>query len=91
MCTLYNWLASLVCNDGSGGSVNHCGVVNGREEPVNQAKLVFREQDRPDCLDLSVGKGFSDTAMATWGVSMLYTPLTLNIALGIITHSGTSL
>ena len=60
-----NTSASLVRNDGSCGRVDHRRVVNGREIPVNQAKLVLREQDRPDCLDLHVRKRFSDATMAT--------------------------
>ena len=45
--------------------MDHRRVVNGREIPVNQAKLILREQDRPDCLDLHVRKRFSDATMAT--------------------------
>ena len=56
-------IASLVSDDRIGGCVYHCGVIDGWEVPVNQAKLVFLQQDRPDGLDLGVGKRFTGTTV----------------------------
>ena len=44
----------------------HGGVVDGRKEPVNQVKLVFLQQDRPDGFDLHVSKRLSHAAMAAY-------------------------
>ena len=56
--------SSLVSNDRSSRRVNHGGIVDCRKVAVNQVKLVFAQEDRPDCLDLRVCKRLSHTAMS---------------------------
>lgn len=63
------WLqlsSSVIADDWFGGRVDHGGVVDWREEPVTQVKLVLPQQDGPDRLDLHVRKTLANAAVPTW-------------------------
>ena len=54
-----------VLDDGLEGSVDHCGVINGRKELVTQVKLVLPKENRPDSLDLNISKTLPYTPVTT--------------------------
>ena len=48
--------------------MNHGRIIDRWEIAINQAEFVFLQQDRPDCLDLDVGKTLTNTAMTTFKI-----------------------
>ena len=55
----------LVGNDGPNWGMNHCGVVDRWKVPINQVKLIFSQQHRPNGFDLDVSKVLTNAAMPT--------------------------
>ena len=67
-------LTTCVANDRVLGSLDHGGLVNVGETTVDEVELVQLEQRRHDGLDLYVGKGLADAAVAArtkWHIAEL--------------------
>ena len=56
-------------DDGVGGRVDHCLVVDGWEMVVHQLELVLSDQHGPDGLDLNVREALAYAAMTAYNTT----------------------